>query len=159
VGGEIPVTQFGGHLSLKWLVVLLLGTAASAYGTLATNGVTVRRAHNSIRLWSESLANQQLTYIAFFFSLLAAFDFTEDYKNLCFLEILFCLGFFICGLLNIRKHDEYIFADHETCDEKCASPLKWSTRWHILGVNTLLSIPSLLFALCLVLFLQAGRRS
>src|ERR1700719_1545736 len=62
VGGEVSVTQFAGHDSLKWLVVLLLGTAASAFGTLATNGVTVQRPHNSIRLWSECLANQQLTY-------------------------------------------------------------------------------------------------
>ena len=105
------MTQFGGHDSLKWLVVLLLGTAANAFGTLATNGVTVRRSHNSIRLWSESLANQQLTYVAFFFSLLAAFDFSEDYKNLCSLEIFLCLIAFIGGLINIRRHEEFIIAD------------------------------------------------
>lgn len=152
------MTGFGGHDSMKWLIVLFLGTAASAFGTLATNGVTVRRAHNSIRLWSESLANQQLTYVAFFCSFLAAFDFTEDYKNLCFLEIFFSLIFFIVGLINIRRHEEFVEADHERCAPKCANRLKGDAVWNILGTNTILGVASLAFTLGLVLSLQLGKR-
>jgi len=152
------VTQVGGHDSLKWLIVLLLGTAASAFGTLATNGVTVRRPHNSVRLWSESLANQQLTYVAFFFSFLAAFDFTEDYKNLCFLEIFLCLIFFIGGMINIRRHEEFITTDHVRCTQQCTSRLQGATIWKILGINSILGIVSLLFTLGLVLSLRLGRQ-
>ncbi len=157
MGGEIAVTQFAGHDSLKWLVVLLLGTSASAFGTLATNGVTVQRPHNSIRLWSECLANQQLTYVAFFFSLLAAFNLTEDYKNLCFLETFVCLIFFIVGMINVRGHGKSIAADHRSCPDDCTRPLSATVRWRLLGWNTVLATISLLIVLGLVLSLGQAR--
>jgi hypothetical protein len=126
---------------------------------VVTNAVTVRRSHNGIRLWSETLAGNQLTYLAFFFALFAAFDLREIYKDLCFIAILLSLVFFAIGLLNNRTHEQLVLsANHPKCDENCAQALDAGIRKRILGVNPALAIASFVMTVALVLALQYGKK-
>jgi Mn2+/Fe2+ NRAMP family transporter len=144
--------------NFNWLIVLIVGTAATTVGTVLTNGVTVRRAHNEIRLWSEVWANQHLTYIAFFPALIVAQkNLNELYKNSCFTVMFLCLIFFVIGLLNVRKHDDMIKDDHTDCKETCNTGLKKETRVKIVRLNWSLACLSLALSLLLLFSLQFGK--
>ncbi len=126
---------------------------------MVTNAVTVRRSHNGIRLWSEILAGNQLTYLAFFFALFAAFDLKEMYKDLCIIVVLLSLVFFVVGLLNNRTHEQLVIgAKHPHCDENCTDMLDATVRRRILGRNPELAVLSFALTLALILALQYGKK-
>jgi len=146
-------------LNLNWLLVLIVGTAATAIGTVLTNAVTVTRPHNELRLWSEVLVNQHLTYFAFFPALITALDLTEFYKNSCFAVLLVSFVFFVLGLMNIRGHDKAIEKDHKhTCSDTSCETLGKEATDKIICLNATLSAMSLILAALLVFSLQFGKK-
>jgi hypothetical protein len=145
--------------NFNWAVVLILGTLTTAVGTVFTNGVTVRRGHNRIRLWSEVWANQHLTYIAFFPALIVAQKgLNEAYKNICFVVMFFSLVFFGIGLMNIRRHDTIVAGDHAGCaGETCNQALKKASKTDIIRLNWSLGCVSLMLSLVMLFSLQFGK--
>lgn len=145
--------------NFNWLIVLIVGTAATAVGTVLTNGVTVRRGHNRIRLWSEVWANQHLTYIAFFPALLVAQkNLSEFYKNSSFGVMFIALILFVIGLMNIRAHEGIIAADHADCKgETCNTMLQKKSQIKIIRLNWILGCFSLVLSLLLLFSLQFGK--
>jgi hypothetical protein len=142
-----------------WLLVLAVSIFTTVLGLVVTNAITVRRSHNGIRLWSEGYAGNQLTYLAFFFALFAAFDLTEIYKDLCIFVIVLSLLFFVLGLLNTRAHEQVITdAGHANCNENCNATLTPDQRRQIVGLNLKLAILSLVLTLMLIFSLQYGKK-
>jgi hypothetical protein len=143
-----------------WLLVLAVSIFTTVLGLVVTNAITVRRSHNGIRLWSEVYAGNQLTYLAFFFALFAAFDLKEMYKDLCIFVIVLSLLFFVLGLLNSRTHEQVVVgAKHATCNENCTEPLDPDRRRQIVGLNQKLASLSLLLTLVLIFALQYGKKT
>lgn len=145
--------------NFNWAIVLILGTLTTAVGTVFTNGVTVRRGHNRIRLWSEVWANQHLTYIAFFPALLVGTKgLSEAYENLCFAVMVLSLILFVIGLMNIRRHDGIVAGDHAGCaGETCNQALKKASEAAIIRLNWSLGCVSLMLSLIMLFSLQFGK--
>jgi 4-amino-4-deoxy-L-arabinose transferase-like glycosyltransferase len=145
--------------NLTWLFVFIVGSTATALGVLIANGITVRRAHNVVRLRSEVLANQHLTSLAFFPALIVAFNtLTEVYKWACFVVMFVSVIFFVVGMFNIREHEGLLTADH-SCSERedCAIVLKPELRRKIGRLNLLLATISVLSSVTLIFCLQSGK--
>ena len=148
--------------NFTWLFVFAVGTFGTAFGVLVANGMTVKRAHNRVRLWSEVLANQHLTSLAFFPALIVAFkkQLSDMYEWACFALIFMSVTFFVLGMFNIKEHERYLAGDHPCSGrEDCAAVLQPQTRREIGRLNLILALVSAIGSIVLIFCLQLGKEA
>lgn len=137
--------------TVLWVCVLLGAIVAAVGATILDNlikGMRAKRAHNSILLINECIAEHHSAYLVYFIAMLSGTEFSVYWGKSVLAIMLFTSFILYClAIYQTATQEEVIMADHACTGNSCKTGLKSTNKWKMIWVNILLTVLSLAAAI------------
>lgn len=146
------LTLFAGKYekNLEWVFVLFGSIVLSLYGVAVPNRLKQRtkpRSHNGVKLFNDSLARHQLSYLMFFLTLAIAAPLGNLSKKFCSILVFIAAFIYYEG---VSQSTDFGDSDnlHENCaGAGCKATFSFRERLGFCRLNIFLSVLLLFFAI------------
>lgn len=136
------VPEMKPHVFL-WINVLIGAIIAAIAATIIDNvvkGMNRERAHNSLLLANECLAEHQSAYVVYFIALLGTTEFSRYWAKPILPEVLFVAFVIYVIAVAVTTTQDSVIVSHHHCGDKCNRPLPARVKWHVVRWNVFFSM-------------------